>query len=72
MSIGENERVVAIEPIGEGTATGLDEEVNGNSEAPPPPEGEVAATESDEASPLASEGGEAEGGDSGDDGGEES
>lgn len=36
MSIADDERVVAIEPIGEGRATGLDEEGgSGESEAPP-------------------------------------
>jgi hypothetical protein len=36
MSIADDERVVAIEPIGEGAATGLDEEgSSGESEAPP-------------------------------------
>jgi DNA gyrase subunit A len=52
MSIGENERVVAIEPIGEGTAQGLDEEGGSNSEAPPAADGEASPPEdADEASP---------------------
>jgi DNA gyrase subunit A len=51
MRIGEDERVVAIEPIGEGAAQGLDEDENG--------EGEPKATES-EAPPAEGEGSQAE------------
>jgi DNA gyrase subunit A len=42
MRIGEEERVVAIEPIGEGAAQGLDEEENGEESG----EGEASQRES--------------------------
>jgi hypothetical protein len=42
MRIGDEERVVAIEPIGEGAAQGLDEEDNGEGSV----EGEATSTES--------------------------
>jgi DNA gyrase subunit A len=69
MSIGENERVVAIEPIGEGAAQGLDEEGSASSEAPPAADGEASPPENpEEAGEPSSEASEPEGGN----GGEES
>jgi DNA gyrase subunit A len=74
MSIAEDERVVAIEPIGEGAAQGLDEEGTGDSEAPPdsdseaPPDGAEEGDGAVNSEPPASEGSGSEGGD----GGEES
>jgi len=65
MSIADDERVVAIEPIGEGAATGLDEEGTGQTEPPPADDsGEASASEAgDSAAPPASDG--SEGGDGG-------
>ena len=69
MSIGENERVVAVEPIGEGATQGLDEE---GPESAAPAEAEASGGEPTEAGAAGAEGGEsAEAGDSGD-GGQES
>jgi DNA gyrase subunit A len=76
MSIADDERVVAIEPIGEGAATGLDEEgSSGESEAPPADgAGEAPSAEiGGEAGAADSAAGEAEAGsDEGGDGGQES
>ncbi len=67
MSIAEDERVVAIEPIGESAAAGLDDEGAGDSEAPP--DGTNGSAGNSEApSSESSESSESEGGD----GGEES
>jgi DNA gyrase subunit A len=65
MSIADDERVVAIEPIGEAAATGLDEEGTGQSEAPPADDS-GSAEGSASVAPPAAEGSE------GGDGGEES
>ncbi|HVY29819.1 MAG TPA: DNA gyrase subunit A [Polyangiaceae bacterium] len=68
MSIADDERVVAIEPIGEGAATGLDEEGTGQTEPPPADgAGEAGASEAGaSAAPPAADGSE------GSDGGQES
>jgi DNA gyrase subunit A len=64
MSIADDERVVAIEPIGESAATGLDDETLGDSETPPAADAEGSAeTEEPSAGAAETEGG---------DGGEES
>jgi DNA gyrase subunit A len=75
MSIAEDERVVAIEPIGEGAAQGLDEE-SGYSE-PPPADGDASladgSAQATSEAPASDAGGDpAEGGQDGGDGGQES
>src|SRR5882724_10849121 len=75
MSIADDERVVAIEPIGEAAAQGLDEEVSGDSEAPPSDSAE-GSDGSDDSNGSAAPDGEAPSPESseseGGDGGEES
>ena len=68
MSIADDERVVAIEPIGEAAAQGLDEEVSGDSEAPPDTTHGANGAAADDAEAPSPESSEPEGGD----GGEES
>jgi DNA gyrase subunit A len=54
MSIADDERVVAIEPIGEGAAQGLDDEAIGEGE------GEAVPADAESAAPDATEGGDAQ------------
>jgi DNA gyrase subunit A len=75
MSIADDERVVAIEPIGEGAAQGLDDDGSSGSESEPPPaSGDEPAAESAAESGAeggqepSAEGSEPEGGDGGEEG----